>query len=213
MGISRKKYIIVLALFALFALVVNYLSYETFGRTDDGFEAIGMIPHTIGGWKGKDLPLDSGVYELLETKSIIHRSYTLHGTNILLSIVYYPETKVDFHAPESCLGGKGIRTQSSVKRVQLDYNGETVDLNINMILREHGEDKQVVYYFYKAGPFIGSSYIKLRFAVAFNKFSSREKSGSLVRVSAPVVQGDQEETSRKLIEFIRELYPYVVKGL
>jgi len=213
MGITGKKYIIILILFALSALVVNYLSYEPFGRTDNGLEAIGMIPHTIGGWRGEDLYLDRSVYELLETKAIIHRNYTLNDTTILLSVVYYPQTKVDFHAPESCLGGKGIRTQSSVKRIQLDQNERTVDLDINMILREQGQDRQIVYYFYKAGPFIGNSYIKLRFAVAFNKFSNREKSGSLVRLSTPVIHGDREEASRKLISFLEQLYPYVVKSL
>lgn len=213
MGITRKKYITVLVLFALFALIVNYLSYEAFSRTDDGLEAIGRIPHVIGGWRGDDLHLDSNVYELLETKAIVHRNYTLNDTTVLLSVVYYPETKVDFHAPESCLGGKGIRTKSSVKRVQLDYNGDTVDLDINMILREYGEDRQVVYYFYKAGPFIGSSYIKLRFAVAFNKFSSRKKSGALIRVSVPIYPSDLKEGETTLKKFMEALYPYVIEAL
>ncbi len=213
MGIAKKKYIIIIVLFALFAIVVNYLSYDTFNRVEDGFEAIGKIPYTIGEWWGKDLPLDSSVYEILETKAIIHRNYTLHDTTILLSIVYYPETKVDFHGPESCLGGRGVRTQTLVKRIQLDYNGDTVDLDINTIIREYGEDKQVVYYFYKAGPFIGNSYIKLRFALALNKFTSTEKSGSLIRVSVPVYFSNHKEAEAALREFIEELYPHVIEAL
>jgi len=76
--------------------------------------------------------------------------------------------------------------------------------------REQDEDKQLIYYFYKAGHFVGSSYIKLRFAVAFNKFSSRKKSGSLIRVSTPVVQEDYSDASENLLEFIEELYPYII---
>lgn len=213
MGISRKKYIIVLVLFALSALVVNDLSYDTFGRAEEGFEAIGKIPYSIGGWKGEELSLDSSVYEILETKAIIHRTYTLHNKNILLSIVYYPETKVSFHAPELCLGGKGNRIQSSAKKIHIDYNGDTVNLDINMIVQEKSEDRQLVYYFYKAGPFIANSYIKLRFAMTLSKFTERKKSGALIRVSTPIIQDNQEEASQKLIKFIEEIYPYIINYL
>ena len=213
MGIARKKYIIIIMLFALSALAVNYLGYDTFSRGDDGFEAVGKIPHTIGEWRGKDLPLDSSVYEILETKAIIHRNYTLNGKNILLSIVYYPETKVDFHAPELCLGGKGIRTQSLAKRIRLDYNGDNINLDIKMIVREQAEDKELAYYFYKAGPFIATSYIKLRFALTLNKFTSTEKSGSLIRVSIPVYLSNYKEAEATLREFMGELYPYVIEAL
>ena len=207
---AGKKYIVVLVLFAVSALVVNYLSYDAFGGKNDGFAAIGKIPYAVGEWQGKDLSLDPSVYELLETNTIIHRNYQRGHSSILLSVVYYPETKVDFHAPESCLGGKGIRTKSTVKQIQFNCNGNTVDLAINVMAREQDEDKQLIYYFYKAGHFVGSSYIKLRFAVAFNKFSSRKKSGSLIRVSTPVVQEDYSDASENLLEFIEELYPYII---
>ncbi len=210
---TGKRYLIVLALLALVALVVNYLSYDTFGRTDKGLAAINGIPYTIGKWGGKDLPLDPSVYELLETNTIIHRNYQRAHSSILLSVVYYPETKVDFHAPESCLGGKGIRTKSSVRQIQFNCEGDTVKLAINMMTREQDEEKQLIYYFYKAGPFVGSSYIKLRFAVAFNKLSSRKKSGSLIRVSTPVIRDDYSRASQKLTKFIEELYPYVIDYL
>ncbi len=213
MGITKKKYVIILLMFALSALGVNYLSYDASGRAEDGSGAIKKIPHTIGAWRGEDFPLDSSVYEILETKAIIHRNYTFNDKKILLSVVYYPETKVDFHPPESCLGGKGIRTQSSVKRIQLDYNGDNINLGINTILREQGEDKQLVYYFYKAGPFVGNSYIKLRFSLAVNKFSSKEKSGALIRISTPVYSSDYKRAETALRDFMGELYPYIMEAL
>ncbi|MDD5722590.1 MAG: EpsI family protein [Syntrophales bacterium] len=213
MGINRKKHITVLVLLAFSALAVNYLSYDTFARQDNGFEAIGKIPHTIGGWQGKDLPLDLSVYEILETKTIIHRSYTLNNRNILLSIVYYPETKVDFHAPEGCLGGQGIKTKSSSKTINLRTGDGPVSLDINEIGWEKGSEQSMVYYFYKAGSFVGNSYIKLRLALALNKFTSTEKSGSLVRVSIPVYLSDYKKAEAALREFMGELYPYVIKAL
>ena len=213
MGINRKKYITVIVLFALFALVVNYLSYDTFNQPEDDFEAIGKIPYAIGGWKGKDLPLDSSVYELLETKTIIHRNYTLNDINILLSIVYYPQTKVDFHAPEGCLGGQGIKTKSSSRTIDLRTQDGTVSLDINEIVWEKGSEESLVYYFYKAGSFVGNSYIKLRFSLALNRFVSTEKSGALIRVSLPVYFSNYKETEVALWGFLEELYPYIIEAL
>ncbi len=214
MGNTGKKYIIILVLFALSALVVNYLSYDTFGWTDDGFAAIGRIPHTIGEWRGKDLPLDPSVHELLETRTIIHRNYTLNGTILLLSVVYYPQTKVDFHAPESCLGGQGIQTKSSSKTIDLHTpEGAAVSLDINEIVWERGTEESLVYYFYKAGSFVGNSYINLRLALALNKFASAEKSGSLIRVSIPVRFSNYKGAEATLQDFLGALYPYVIEAL
>lgn len=213
MGSNRKKYITVLVLFALSALAVNYLSYDTFGRQEDGFQAIGKIPHTIGGWQGRDLPLDSSVYEILETKTIIHRNYTLNGTTLLLSVVYYPQTKVDFHAPESCLGGQGIQTRSSSRTIALRTGDKEVYLDINEIVWGKGNEESLVYYFYKAGSFVGNSYIKLRLALARNKFTTTQKSGSLIRVSVPVFLSDYKKAEAALRNFMGALYPYVIEAL
>jgi len=214
MGSSGKKYIIVLVLLAVSALVVNYLSYDAFGRRDDGFAAIGKIPYAVGEWQGRDLPLDSSVYESLETRTIIHRQYTLNDTTLLLSIVYYPQTKVDFHAPESCLGGQGIQTRTSSKTVDLrTREGGEVSLDMNEIAWNKGSEESLVYYFYKAGSFVGNSYIKLRFSLALNKFTSTEKSGSLIRVSIPVYFSDYRKAESALRAFLGELYPYVIDAL
>ncbi len=213
MGSDRKKRLIVIVLLALSALVVNYLSYDNFGRQKDSFDAIGRIPHIIGEWRGKDLSLEPSVYELLETKTIIHRQYTQNSTTLLLSIVYYPQTKVDFHAPESCLGGQGIQTRTSSRTINLSADGRPLSLDINEIVWGKGSNESLVYYFYKAGSFVGNSYIRLRLALALNKFSSTEKSGSLVRVSIPVYFSDYGKADSALRAFLAELYPYVIDAL
>lgn len=200
-------------LFSITALAVNFLSYDPFGRMEDGLEAISRIPHTIGDWKGKDLPLDSSIYEILETKAIIHRNYILNNSTILLSIVYYPQTKVDFHGPEACLGGQGIKTRSISKKINLGTGDRMVSLDINEMAWEKGNEKSLVYYFYKAGAFVGSSYIKLRFALAINKFASTEKSGALIRVSIPVYSSEYNRAEAVLQGFMRDLYPYIMKAL
>ena len=70
-----------------------------------------------------------------------------------------------------------------------------------------------VHYFYKAGDFVGQSYIKLRLNLALNKYGRKEKSGSLIRVSTPVFREDYKSASIMLTSFIGDLYPYLSKYL
>ena len=77
--------------------------------------------------------------------------------------------------------------------------------------REDGKN-DLVYYFFKAGPFMGNSYLKLRLNLVLNKFRSKEKSGSLIRVSTPIVNGLESEVEKELLSrFINDLSPHIEK--
>lgn len=199
----------------LFASVaVNFLSYNTYYKADAGIQAIQNIPLEMGKWHGKDIPLDNQTYEILETKSIIHRVYKSEsGRKVFLSIVYYPETKVDFHAPEACLGGKGIVIKKTKKAVLFSTDNKNIKINLNQLIRRQGNGDGMVYYFYKAGKFIGESYIKLRLNLALNKFFNNTKSGALIRFSTPVISENTRDASSTLKDFLIELYPHLIRFL
>lgn len=196
------------------SVLVNFLTYDTYHKAGAGIETIASIPLELGRWQGKDVPLEKLVYEILETRSIINRIYrTENGQEVFLSIVYYPDTKVDFHAPEGCLGGQGIELEKSSTTITLINNSKTVKINLNQLIWQQGSRENLVYYFYKAGKFVGQSYIKLRLSLAKNKFTNKTKSGSLIRVSTPIPTGDTQKASNILIDFTEQLYPVLIKYL
>ena len=49
--------------------------------------------------------------------------------------------------------------------------------------------------------------------MALNKFSTKEKSGALIRISTPALNSDYQPASENLISFIEELYLYLIKYL
>ncbi len=194
--------------------MVNVLTYDPFNKAESGVAAINQIPLRLGKWQGKDIPLEERIYELLETRSIIHRAYTSpNGGNIFLSIVYYSETSVDFHAPEACLGGKGIRINKSRKTLALKTDAGNINLNLNQLIWKNSRNERLVYYFYKAGDFVGNSYLKLRLNLALNKFANTNKSGALIRISTPIASDIQNSAAPALRKFIEGLYPYIIKAL
>jgi len=88
-----------------------------------------------------------------------------------------------------------------------------VGINLNQLIWQKENQERLVYYFYKAGKFMGENYIKLRLNLAINKFSNNEKSGSLIRISTPIQMSDTQEASKILLDFTQELYPYLIKYL
>lgn len=206
----KNRYLWLIIILFLQVLAVRAVSYDSQVSAEQGLEAISKIPHNFGDWKGTDYPLDPQIYDILETRSIIHRSYeNSAGQKVFLSIVYYAETKVDFHAPEACLGGQGVKTLKSPDTVLIDKLKTILTVSKLVQQSEHGKN-DLVYYFFKAGPFMGRSYLKLRLNLVLNKFGNESKSGSLIRVSTEMHNTlDDRQESALLKEFINQINPYI----
>jgi len=211
----KSRYLTLAGLLLLTAIFIRIVSYDTYNNPEQGINAIAKIPMQIGQWQGKDIPLEENIYEILETRSIIHRLYSSpSGENVFLSLVYYTETKVDFHAPESCLGGQGVKVTKDEKAVLLNSGGQKIQLAVNQLLRKDDNDNTLVYYFYKAGKFLGNDYIRLLLNLVLNKLlGAKVKSGALIRVSTPVArdQGGEKKAQIELRNFIEELYPFLLQ--
>ncbi len=213
MAEMKRRYLVLIVIMAATAIIVNYLSYGSFYKAEAAVETVGKIPLKIGDWVGRDVPLDKRVYDILETKAILNRQYRKGGHTVLLSLVYYPETKVDFHAPEACLSGQGVEVSKSPRTIWVNYHNKRVKVGINQLVRQHNGINELYFYFYKAGDFMGRSYIRLRLNLALNKFRSTNRSGSLIRVSVPVTGGSFKAASSTLTDFVHDLYPYLLRYL
>ncbi len=209
----RNRFLIIFVILILTSVLVNFLTYEAYHEAEAGIRGIKNIPLEIGKWEGKDVFLEEKIYEILETRSIIHRNYLKNGQNAFLSLVYHPETKVDFHSPEYCFGAQGVELVKTTKNITIIYDEERVNISVNKLIYQKNGFDELVYYFYKSGGFLGQSYIKLRLSLAVSKLSNRSKSGSLVRVSTPILNGDIQRASNSLGNFIEDLYPYLIAYL
>ncbi len=209
----KNRYILLVIILFVLGLVIHHIDYKIFSNPNDGLNAINKIPSKFGKWKGSDVFLDSKIYKILETKAIIHRNYKSDIGSVFLSIVFYPDTKVDFHAPEACLGGSGKRLETSDKILTLFVDKYPYKLSIKEIIRKNKEYNELIYYFYKAGNYIGENYLELRFNIGLNKIFSSDTSGVLIRFSTYFGNLSKDSASDVLKSFIEELYPYIIKNL
>lgn len=207
------RYLVVIGITCCAAFAVNLAGYASFENSGSASGEIARIPQSLGKWTGTDVLLDEQVYRILETRSIIHRNYRSVAGDVFLSIVHYPETKVDFHAPEGCLAGKGIQISKSVRKIRIWHQGQEKEIMLNQLIRRNGEYEELIYYFYKAGDFMGEGYMRLRLSLVLNRFFSNSRSGSLIRVSTPLIGQGFEGSSAALTEFLEALYPYAIRYL
>lgn len=173
-----------------------------------------IIPKNIGKWNGIDIMLSEKVYDILETRAIIHRQYIPEPPakgGVFLSVVHYDNARIDFHAPEACLGAGNEVLPKSTQLVELKTEKETRKLNVAVLLPKGDHIKNLVYYFYKSGSYAGSSYLFMRLAVAGNRLSNGESGGALIRVSAPVTNATMDDAKTNLIDFLEKLYPFLEK--
>lgn len=211
----KLRYMIVVILLALTTTVVYGLQYESSRDDEAGLTNLQAIPMQIGEWwQGKDFPLDEMVYDILETRAIIHRSFTgKNGQNVFLSVVHYSDTKVDFHAPEACIGGRGLKTKKTNKTISLLPGEKQTTLDVAEMVTRRETENSLTYYFYKAGQFAGSNYIKMRLSIATNKLFRNDARGTLVRISTTITPGNEEEAGALLVGFLQDFYPYVSRSL
>ena len=204
------RYVVAILLLSVTAALSSILQYDDTQYDEINITNLQSIPMQIGHWQGKDIALNEAVYEILETKAIIHRVYFSNkNDNIFLSIVHYNDTKVDFHAPESCLGGLGLKTTKAYQELIVHPNGKEQIINVAKIISKNAFNDTLTYYFYKSGKFIGANYIKMRLNIAANKLFNNDTKGSLIRVSTNIKNGDEKKAENQLIQFIENIYPFI----
>jgi EpsI family protein len=209
----RNRYFIIILIFGMTLILVRFFSHTKDSNSEKSANFVEQIPMRLEMWHGTDMLLEEKVYEILESRSIVHRKYIRDGESVFLSIVYYPEVKVDFHTPEHCLAGQGIEIRKSVETIEIEWAGKTILVDLYQLIRKYDHHDELIYYFYKTGAFFGPSYIRLRFALVMNKFFSQVKGGGLIRVTTPISAAGKKSAEERLADFINALYPYLIQYL
>lgn len=210
----KFRYLTIVLLLFVTTVVVHALQYSPDQDDEAGLADLQQVPMRVGEWQGEEFPLEERTYDILETRAIIHRSFrSFEGENAFLSVVHYHDTKVGFHQPEECLGGIGLKTEKTTKAISLRSGDETISFNLARVVSTHQNGKSLVYYFYKAGPFVGSNYMMMRLNIAANKMMRNDTKGSLIRISTELIPGRENNAETLLLGFLQDLFPYIEKSL
>lgn len=169
------------------------------------------LPLQVGAWRGSEIEMDSGVEEILAADFNLQRAY-LHplGDLVWLYVGYYgterggrPE-----HTPWQCYPAAGwvILRHDVIDAVMRP--GEP-PVRANEILVEKGGHRRLVVFWYQSlrrSGLLGGLDQSLDRLVTRLRFGRAD--GSLVRLSTPISDGEDEATARaRLRAFGRDILP------
>ena len=209
MKTSDKSYILILLLFILSG-VISWALYFKVYRQKDTID-IHQFPKTIGDWTSQDLLITDQEYAILETRNAFARRYfTPDGKEVYLLIVYSQNNRKVSHPPEICYTGSGVTILGSYRdsfSVNTN-NSQPLVVNVNKLLLEQRDFKQISFYWFKVGNSFTTNYWKQQGLVALKTFLGKSASSALIRVSSTVKDSEQKALS-DLKEFSQQIMPFL----
>jgi len=173
-------------------------------------EPLSLVPRTIAGRTGSDVPIDQETLAVLGAGDFMSRAYVDggHEPPIGLFIGYFPtqRTGVTIHSPKNCLPGSGWTFESSQYVELKDANGKAHRVGEYIIA--DGDSRQFVIYWYQAhGRSIANEYLAKIYLVA-DAIRLNRTDGALIRVITPIGANEGMSVARTRAEtFTAQLAP------
>ncbi len=190
-------------------IISGFLSWKLY--SDDYLKPqsldIYTFPNTIDQWTSEELPFEKIDKTILGNNSILNRLYNLpQGKHVHLYIVYSPTNPKAANPPELYYSDLGVsvldKGKKTIKISALDFK-----VKVNWLLVDNNSNQQVVYYWFKVGDLYTTSYWKQQALIAFNNLIGKKKGSALIRISADVLDGRQQDTINLINKFSDLIVP------
>jgi EpsI family protein len=183
-------------------------------------EPLNRLSMFIGGWQGREVPLDDYVLDVLGQGVFLNRTYlpVRGGTNqheqeydngpIGLFIGYFPTQRTGqaIHSPQNCLPGAGWNFESKGVTDLTDSGGKRY--RVGSYLISNGKDRDVVLYWYRShGRNIASDYAAKWYTLTDSIMHNRTDA-ALIRVITPLQQGESPRYAElRALSFAEQMNP------
>lgn len=159
------------------------------------------FPLTIGEWEGRDIRMGDYVYQLIETRYLFLRDYhsPRYTAPVNLSIVWFDDTDIAFHAPEACLDGVGNKVHEKTT-IAVDINGTNHFLG-KLLLSQTDGKKTIVLYYFDVDGYWTTSQSDIRLHLLGKRLLLKRASASFIRLMAPVITSE-EDTITMMLDFL-----------
>lgn len=191
----------------------------TGGKTTKGDRAARAIPTELPTdrpvWFGTDRPLDKRILDILGTTDVLNRVYTRNDspTAVYLTIVYSERNRKGVHPPKVCLQGVGELALKETEATLPGLGPNGGPLEALEMETQFGTQKTYHLYFYKCGHVYTPSFLRQQFTIWLNGLTDRDASGALIRLSAIVPPGREEETRHRVQSLLALMMPHIREKL
>jgi len=173
------------------------------------------FPMHLASWNGQREPMESVYIDALKFSDYIMANYSRGtGDGVNFYVAYYNSQRKGeaVHSPKVCLPGGGWVIEQFDRRAISGVSTSGEPLPVNRVLIAHGEDKQLVYYwFQQRGRAITSEYL-VKWYLFWDALTRNRSDGSLVRLIAPIPpNGSAQHADAVLQEFTRNIAPLLAR--
>jgi len=169
--------------------------------------SLDLFPQRIGDWAGREHPFDPEILEVLGADDYLNRSYrNAAGESLAFYLGFYRSQKRgdQIHSPLHCYPGSGW---NPVVREVVPVMIGGAPIHINRLTIRKGDDKRLVAYWYQAQDKAMANEYGQRLHLVITAIRENRTDGSLVRVSMPFEEGQQEASWNTMTRFIQQIYP------
>ena len=201
---SGGRYWLMIAVLVAATTGMAYLSH---GEATPPAKPLSEFPAQVGGYTtGANWPLDKATIDLLGVTDYLNRGYVSKSQGLITLYIGYfrsQRTGASIHSPKNCLPGAGWTPMTqTVYQLPLD-DGRKVPVNLYVIRK--GLDEQLVLYWYQAhGRIVASEYWG-KFYLVYDAMRLNRTDAALVRITAPIYNGDEEQARTRALAFAKQI--------
>jgi EpsI family protein len=111
----------------------------------------------------------------------------------------------DIHSPKNCLPAGGWEPVEAT-RIDIPVDGAAAPISVNRYLIQKDRQLQVVIYWFEAQGTVVAGELDAKIRMVRSAIVKNRTDGALVRLSSPV-SGTVQETTDRMVQYIRLLYP------
>ena len=169
------------------------------------------FPMTIGEWQGKSERIENIYLDALKLDDYLLVNYGVRDqVPVNLYVAYYASQKKgqSAHSPRTCIPGGGWRIASLTKHSVEGKAADGSPLQVNRLLIQLGEQKQLVYYwFQERNRYITNEYL-VKWYIFWDALTRNRTDGALIRLTTPVLPDEAVETAEsRLTTFMHKVQP------
>ena len=171
------------------------------------------FPLEFSGWKGRTGSIEQVYIDVLKFTDYIMNDYIGEdGGSVNFYSAYYDSQKKgsSAHSPKSCIPGGGWRITAFDTYPIQGVNIGAAPLQVNRLVIQKGEIKQLVYYwFQQRGRIITNEYM-MKWYLFWDAMTKQRTDGALMRLTTVLKPGQDISIADKRLEsFIKEIAPII----
>ena len=183
------------------------MGFLSHGEATPPARPMNEFPKDIGSYKTvAEFPFDQNTLQVLGVTDYLNRGYFSPTEGELgLYIGYFrtQRTGAAIHSPKNCLPGAGWQpTVSQIYPLSLD-DGRKVPVNL-YVIRKGLEEEIVIYWYQSHGRVVASEYWG-KFYMVYDAMRLNRTDAALVRITAPVRNGDEDGARTQALAFAKQI--------